>query len=292
MPTTTFRTGAVALGLARRGWPVLPCHHPTGGGCSCGHADCTSPGKHPRLRHGLHEATTDPATIRRWWRTWPEANIAVRTGATPAGAGVVVIDVDPHHGGEDSLTALEQTHEGLPRTLEVTTGGGGRHLWFAHPGGGSVPNSAGRLGPGIDVRGDGGYVLVSPSRHHSGGRYRWHYAPLALLPDWLHRLCLPRASPSIPAPAPIHADAWAQAALDNELGAVRAGTEGVRNHTLNRAAFALGQMIAGGHLDEPHVTDQLLAAATTCGLTEREARLTIASGLRAGRQHPRHPSGT
>jgi hypothetical protein len=288
---TTFRTRAVALGLARRGWPVLPCHHPTADGCSCGHADCTSPGKHPRIRHGLHDATTEPTVIRRWWRNWPEANIAVRTGAAPAGAGVVVIDIDPHHGGEDSLTELQHAHEALPQTLEATTGGGGRHLWFTHPDAGTVPNSAGRLGAGIDVRGDGGYVLVSPSRHHSGGRYRWIDAPLAPLPDWLLRLCQPPAPTARPSVLPANVEAWARATLEAELTLVRAGAEGVRNHTLNRASFALGQLVGGGHLQAHDVADLLLVAASACGLSEREARLTIASGLQAGARQPRHPAG-
>ncbi len=167
MPST-FRTRPVALGLARRDWPVLPCHHANAGRCSCGDADCTSVGKHPRTRHGLHQATTDARTIRGWWRQWPDANVGVRTGAAPAGAGVIVVDIDPAHGGEESLARLEREHGALPATLEAATGGGGRHLWFAHPGI-TVPNSAGRVGAGIDVRGDGGYVLVSPSRHASGG---------------------------------------------------------------------------------------------------------------------------
>ena len=109
MPST-FHTHAVAAGLAGRGWPVMPCHHPVDDGCSCGHADCASPGKHPRTRHGLQQATTDSGTIRRWWRRWPEANVAVRTGARPDGAGVVVIDIDPAHGGDIALAALEAEH--------------------------------------------------------------------------------------------------------------------------------------------------------------------------------------
>ena len=288
MPST-FNTHAVAVGLAGRGWPVIPCHHPIAGGCSCGHDDCASPGKHPRTRHGLRQATTDTGTIRRWWRRWPDANVAVRSGARPDGAGVVVIDIDPAHGGVASLAALEAENTPLPTTLEATTGGGGRHLWFTHPGI-TVPNSAGRLGAGVDVRGDGGYVLVSPSRHITGGRYRWQPAPLASMPGWLLKLCAPARPEPLPQPSPsVDAGAWARAALEDEVAAVRSSAEGSRNHTLNRAAFALGQLVSAGHLGEQEVTTQLVAAATTAGLGEREIRVTLASGLRAGAEHPRHP---
>src|SRR5207244_2140853 len=115
-------------GLAHQGWPVLPCHHPTDDGrCSCGNHSCPSPGKHPRSRHGLHDASTDDGTVTRWWTRWPDANVAVRTGARPAGAGVVVIDIDPAHGGDDSLASLQAEHRPLPATRTALTGGGGRH---------------------------------------------------------------------------------------------------------------------------------------------------------------------
>jgi len=287
MPST-FRTAAVALGLARRHWPVLPCHHAVAGRCSCGAASCTSAGKHPHTRHGLHQATTDADTIRRWWSQWPDANIGVRTGAAPAGAGVVVIDIDPAHGGDESLTALQLQHGQLPLTLQAATGGGGRHLWFAHPGM-PVPNSAGRVGAGIDVRSDGGYVLVSPSRHASGGRYRWIEAPIAAMPTWLLELCLPPQPPVTRRPElPANVDAWSRAALDAENASVRASIEGVRNHTLNRAAFALGQLVGAGHLDEADVVEALTASAIAAGLSAGEVAPTIASGLRAGIATPRH----
>jgi hypothetical protein len=289
-----FTTRGVAVALARRGWPVLPCHHPTPAGCSCGHDDCASPAKHPRTPRGLHQATTDVGTIRRWWRQWPDANIGVRTGAAPDGAGVVVIDIDPGHGGEYALAELERLHGALPPTLAATTGGGGRHLWFAHPSHGTVPNSAGRVGGGIDVRGDGGYALVSPSRHASGGRYRWIAAPIAELPAWLLELALPPArTPAAAPPAAKHLDAWARAALTNEVHAVRASADGMRNHTLNRAAFALGQLVGAGHLDEHDVISHLAAAGASAGLGAGEVARTIASGLRAGIAAPRqHPAGS
>jgi hypothetical protein len=213
--------------------------------------------------------------------------VAVRTGARPAGAGVVVIDLDS--GGDATLARLEREHGPLPPTLTATTGSGGRHLWFDHPGG-LVPNSARRLGDGIDVRGDGGYVLVAPSRHITGDRYRWHPHSLALLPEWLHHLCLPAApEPARRSDSPVDASAWACAALDNEVWTVRTSVPGHRNDALNRAAFSLGQLVGGGHLDEGRVVEQLTVAATEVGLSPREIHSTIASGLHAGEGHPRHP---
>lgn len=286
---------ATAMRIAEHGWPVLPCHTPIAARCSCGAGDCPSPGKHPRTRRGLHDATRDPDAIRHWWRRWHDANAAVRTGAAPDGAGIVVVDIDPDAGGDRSLEALIADHGPLPATLEVHTGGGGRHLYFAHPGT-AIPNSAGRLGAGIDVRGDGGYVLVPPSRHRSGGCYRWTtLGPPAELPAWLLDLVDPDRRlpvPSAPAAAPCDRShtAWASAALAGEVASVRGATEGCRNHTLNRAAFALGQLVAGGHLDEHDVVGALTAAGLAAGLGEREIRATIASGLRAGLGRPRHPA--
>ncbi len=282
-----------ALAYARRAWAVLPCHHPTSGGCSCAGSGCTSPAKHPRTRRGLHDATTELGAVRRWWRRWPEANVGLRTGAV---SGLVVLDVDPDHGGEASLGELVDAYEALPATLEVCTGGGGRHLYFTHPGG-RVANSAGGLGPGLDVRGDGGYILAPPSRHVTGGTYRrlTHTAPAAM-PGWLWALVtrrrLQRATTATVAPADLdrsRCSAWAGAALAEEATRVRQAAVGTRNHTLNRAAFALGQIIAGGHLDADEVAGLLYDAALAAGLGEAETRSTIDSGLSAGAACPRHP---
>lgn len=126
------------------------------------------------------------AELRDWFAKWPGANVAVVTGAV---SGLVVLDVDPDHGGEQSLAGIAARHGALPRTVEAETGGGGRHLYFAHPGG-EVRNRAG-LAPGLDLRGDGGMIVAPPSIHPSGRRYRWRsgHEPgetaLAPLPTWL-----------------------------------------------------------------------------------------------------------
>jgi hypothetical protein len=285
-------TGALATGLrlARSGWQVLPCHSPVQDGCSCTQPDCSSPGKHPRTRQGLHDASSDPAVVCSWWQRWPGANLGVRTGAV---SGLVVVDVDPAHSGLETMRRLSDEAP-IPKGLRVRTGSGGWHLYFAHPGG-QVRNSAGTaLGPGVDVRGDGGYVIAPPSRHVSGENYRWSGSwDLPDLPDHLMERIRRPERPIRPASEPVRIDralsAWAARALHDEAHQVRTAASGGRNHRLNRAAFSLGQIVATGVLDVETVTDQLHHAALAAGLGAREATLTIQSGLRAGMQRPRVP---
>jgi putative DNA primase/helicase len=186
----------VALAYAARGWPVFPCHTPTAsGGCSCRKDDCEDIGKHPRwsdtIKHGFKDATTDEATIRRWWGMWPAANIGIATGAA---AGLVVLDEDSYKGGDQSRLDLEHTYRPLPETVLSLTGGGGVQYFFEHPGI-PVKNAVQTLGVGLDIRGDGGYVIAPPSLHKSGKRYCWEVVhepdetPLAPMPDWLLALC-------------------------------------------------------------------------------------------------------
>jgi len=125
-------------------------------------------GKHPRTEHGLKDATIDEATIFGWWRRWPGANVGIVTGMA---SGLLVLDIDPRHGGVESLALLEREHGSLPETAEVSTGGGGRHILFLHPGF-RVKNRANMM-PGVDVRGDDGYIVAPPSLHASGRRYEW-----------------------------------------------------------------------------------------------------------------------
>lgn len=187
------------LDYASRGWPVVPIFEIVKNGtvCSCGRkpgADC-SPGKHPRTAHGLSDASTDPDMIKAWMKQWPKSNWAILTGA---GSGIVVIDVDPKHGGLDSIKAL--TDSDVPNDAWGTdviqkTGSGGYHLLFKHPGK-PIRNKVG-LRPGLDVRGDGGYIIVAPSGHISGGVYGWlnsnGHAPPPIT-DWANKLLAERKS--------------------------------------------------------------------------------------------------
>jgi hypothetical protein len=213
-------TAATALEYASRGWPVFPVHVPAGDGCSCGNPDCEHVGKHPRTQHGLIDATTDDATIRQWWAQWPGANIGIRTGLP---SGIVVLDIDPRHGGDETLADLERQHGALPSTIESITGGGGRHIFFVHPGGEVKSHN---VAPGIDVKADGGYIVVPPSLHFSGSIYEWEgsshpddVSP-ALLPAWL--LAMVTAPPEKARPA--------------SVGSAEPLREGKRNMTLTSLA--------------------------------------------------------
>ena len=180
---------AAALAYARRGWAVFPLNAPTTQGCSCGRADCgRNTGKHPRTEHGLKEASRDSATIREWWRRWPDANIGVATGAT---SGIVVLDVDGKK-GETSLIDLARGGFHLPDTYTVRSGGGGQHHYFLCPEGTVVRNSQSKIAPGLDIRGQGGCVVAPPSLHRSGGRYEINEPaiPPVPCPEWLLRLAL------------------------------------------------------------------------------------------------------
>lgn len=167
-----------ALDYAEHGWPVLPLFAPRDGECECPKRQtCTSAGKHPRNDGGLTNASTDPTVIRGWWSMWPTANVAIVTGAR---SGTVALDVDPRHNGFESLA----TFDPLPQTVQAKTGSGGAHFLFAHPGR-PVRNSSQDIANGLDVRGDGGYIVVAPSLHASGNRYVWTsepFGPLAPMP--------------------------------------------------------------------------------------------------------------
>ncbi|BCJ44651.1 DNA primase [Actinoplanes ianthinogenes] len=266
-----------ALAYARHGIPVLPVHTPDQGGvCSCHRgARCDSPGKHPRLRHGVSEATTDPHLIELWWAHWPRANVGLRTGVM-----MDVADVDSAAGWHGLRHLLG---DAFPPGPQVRTGGGGRHLWFRPTGYGNRVH----LLPGLDWRGAGGYVLAPPSRHAGGGGYTWICRPGAGLPACPAAL---RDLIAGPPPAPLrpvaHPDRYAEAALESAIDRVAGAAVGCRNDTLNREAFALGRFVGAGLLDAGTVRRELTAAARAAGLGPREIRGTIRSGLDAGCRQP------
>lgn len=161
-----------ALRYLARGWSVLPLRKRE---------------KRPLIRWEMFQAELPSVSdVTGWFRRWPDANLGVVTGTI---SNLIVIDIDPNHGGADALEDLERRFGAMPATVESRTGGGGRHLYFAHPGF-PVRNRVG-IGRGIDLRGDGGYVVAPPSIHPSGEPYRWlsGQAPeeceLAPLPHWL-----------------------------------------------------------------------------------------------------------
>lgn len=281
---------SAALAYAERGWRVFPLHGIVNGVCTCGRTDCGSAGKHPLVRRGLYEATTDTSVIKEWWRGWRSANIGIATGAE---SGIVVIDVDlpPALESLDRLSGL-----GLPRTLTGLTGGGGLHLVCSSRDA-ELGNSAGRLPgvdddlPGIDLRANGGYIVAPPSVHRSGARYAWLDADhaISLAPSWLRQPERSYVALDDVAGASFEGDgtAYGLAVLRDELDRVHAAQVGTRNHELNRSAFVLAQLVAGGELLESAATSSLLGAALKIGLDEPESRQTIDSAFAAGLRKPR-----
>jgi Bifunctional DNA primase/polymerase, N-terminal len=268
---------AAALDYAARGLPVFPC---------------TPRGKTPAVGRGFHAATTNPATIRRLW-TDPDRNIGIPTGAS---SRLWILDIDGEE-GEASLRDLEARHGAIPKTRIVITSRG-RHAWFAYAG--TIPSSVGKIGPGLDVRADGGYAIAPPSVHSSGHCYAFRGDPwqeLAAAPQWLIDAARARPECTITERAvamirpPCDAGAYGNAALRTEIATLVATPPGFRNQTLNRAAFNLFQLVAGGELSEDEVTEALQQACEVNGLARDDGwgsvRATIRSGRRAGMQYPR-----
>ena len=244
-----------ALDYAARGFMVFPIL-PTS--------------KAPACRRGFKDATTNPATIRRWWIAQPDYNIAIATGLI---SRVWIFDVDGATGAL-TLRELEAKNGTLPVTL-ISITSSGPHFWFRPTG--EIQSSAGRVGDGCDVRGDGGYVLAPPSVHPDGPIYRWgNDVPIATAPDWL--VALTRKRPTITKGAlatmrvPLQHNGspgvYGKAALEYEITALASTPNGQRNHALNRAAFSLFQLVAGGELDEADVLNRLIAAASANGLMD------------------------
>ena len=130
-------------------------------------------------------ATKDTVMLNGWFENFPDANIGIACGKR---SDIVVLDVDAGHGGYESLTALIEKYGSLPKTPVSKTGSGGEHIFFKHPNV-EIRNSAGKLGKGLDIRGDGGYVVAPPSLHPNGNDYRWTVYPseteLADMPEWM-----------------------------------------------------------------------------------------------------------
>lgn len=248
-----------------RGWPVFPVAWPewrNGWHCSCVRGpDCQRAAKHPVARlapHGLRDASRDPRVIAEWWRQCPRASVGVVLGEV---AGVWVLDVDARSGGLETLASLERDRGPLPATLRATTGGGGLHFVFLWPGR-RVPPRSHLLGPGVDVRGDGSYIVAAPSLHVSGQRYRWTYTcdSIAHAPAWLAEAVMvapPAAAPPLPAPEATRAGLAGVERARRYLRRLPPAVSGQGGHgTTFRAALAL---VRGFELPEADALSLLAA---------------------------------
>ena len=233
--------------------------------------------------HGLRDATDDHDVSRARWQRTPQANIGAATGRA---SGFWVLDSDLPH-GPGSLTALEAEHGPLPVTIEASTPRGGRHLYWRWPADGpEIRNSAGRIGTGLDVRGEGGQIVLPPSVLADGRCYRWvknGACTFADAPGWLAKIVLPPPAPprAEPKPPPDNIENYVASAAAAELSELSAAQAGTRNDALNRAAFNLGQFVKAGALPEDWARGQLEAHAVGAGLSVIEARRTIASAFHA-----------
>lgn len=290
---TTETLKAAAHDYARRGWRVIPVHHVNSAGvCSCKEgAACRSAGKHPTPKKWQERASRSGADIETWWDERPRANVGIATGAD---SGLFVFDIDPDSGGFETLAALEAEHGGLPRTRTVRTGSGGTHYYFTWPDF-AVTNSAKKLGPGLDIRGNGGQVVAPPSRSAKGDYALEVDAPVVDAPAWLLDMLRPPERPAPPSGLPAStevANHYAAKALESELAALRSTKTG-RNDQLNRSAFALGQLVAVGALDAQRVRVELTAASVANGYVAKDGihamHATLESGLSKGMANPRTP---
>ena len=249
----------------------------------------------PRGSHWIDEASTDPKTLVEMFRS-SYANVGIRTGEV---SNLMVVDIDCHEGGangHESIRALAKQGFLLPMGNAkhgvgmVSTPTGGLHLYYAIPPGVKIKNSTGEIAPGIDIRGEGGYIVGPPSRTPNGD-YKWKQYPVRLMtaPEWLAEAA--KQTPPPPRPQyratkpteeipPVVAEM-----LKDRLNRIASATNGQRNETLNRDAFYLAKFIGKGFSVED-LEGWLLNAAMASGMPAYEAHRTIESALRSQMQRP------
>lgn len=287
---TTLR--AWALYFAARGWHVFPI----------------TPGakKPPVIDRWETRASTDPHQINYWWQ-----HTAYTIGIATGPSGLVVIDLDTTKPGEtvpdrwaalgistgaDVLQALARQHGGsVTPTYAVTTPSGGWHLYYTTPAGAPLRNTQALLGWKIDTRAHGGYVVAPGCPVRPSGYQLVDDRDPAELPGWLHQALTPTPPPPLSTPvvaAAANPSGYAGAAVRGECQRVRTAPPGQHNAALCRAAYALGQLVGAGLLDEATARAELTAVAgvlvgADCGCTPREVARVITAGLAAGARNPR-----
>ena len=255
----------MALGdiAAQMPWPVFACNAE----------------KQPVVATGYKAASRDMLTILEQFARPAAAMIGVPTGDA---SGLLVIDIDIKN-GQNGGAWLDENADALPSTRTHKTRSGGLHLVFKMPTGFDIRNSASRIAPGVDVRGNGGYVIMPPSPGYSIADSSEH----ADMPLWLIRACMRTETPApIQRPQERH-ERYTQAAIDGEVLAVMRAPEGTRNDTLNKAAVKLGTLVAAGQISRSAAEDELVRAGQMAGLDVRECEATVKSGLDFGVGHPR-----
>lgn len=279
----------LAHSFATDGIPVFPCRE-----CESvdAHTGEVKDEKTPYTSNGLKGATRMKRIIDRLWFDNPSAMVGVPTGA-PAGFFVLDLDVKPGiANGHEWLAEQEAMNGPLPETTRVKTANGGTHIWFKHVDG--VRNRGG-LGAGVDVRGDGGYVIAPGSRMEDGRSYEFiSQAPIADAPQWLLDLVLPRTVQHAAQPFSYVSgtnDIYVNRAVHAELHQLAGTAPGGRGHALNASAFSIGQFVGAGAMDRSEAESGLFNAAVANGTVEtdgeRETHAKIRRGLEAGILQPR-----
>jgi len=247
-----------AISLARHGVAVFPCLE----------------NKCPATPHGFKDAVSSPDEAATLWQRYPGPLIGVATGAV---SGIDVLDLDLHKEGADEWHSAHCTY--LPRTRTHGTRSGGLHMLFRHREG--MRNSASRIAEGIDVRGDGGYIIWWPA----AGLDIMDRSPAAQWPAWLAEQAMP-PPPSKMDPAATEqtlrdADRYAAGAVRAAIQSVLTAPQGRRNDTLNGEVYSLARFVPQGLLTAGQIAQAMAAAGLQAGLNQREIEKTIASALRA-----------
>jgi hypothetical protein len=281
LPAEEASALAAAHALAAHGLAVFPVRE-----------DC----RRPFTKHGYKDAAKYPEDVEALWLLHPGANIAVACGAA-SGAFVLDVDVKGAQDGRNTLADLEADHGALPWTWRTRTPTGGLHFWFRQPAL-RLKNRVGFL-PGLDVRTDGGSVVVPPSRRIDGV-YQWEAPPwscdLAEAPDWLlDRIAPPPLTCSRPVSIPSGSidrmSRYAAAVINGECREVATCARGFRNERLFRASARVGDLVGTGLIPRAMAEFELTQAAIGCGLVaddgNRAVLETIKSGLNRGTANPR-----
>jgi hypothetical protein len=262
-----------ALAAARRGWAVFPCR----------------PGdKRPAVPEWEQRACSDPDRVARYWPS-AQHNIGIACGPSQ----LVVVDLDTHghlpedwcqlpgvRDGRDVLAHLaEWAGQPWPSTYMVATANGGRHLYFTAPEGSEIRNSASLLGPLVDVRAAGGYVVAAGSQVDGKPYEVLNASDAEPLPEWIRQLLTPESTPSV---APAGRGASPSARMGGLLATVRSSKAGDRNNPLYWASRRAAEMITAGEVAREDAEEALVAAVLEAGLRggEPEARRTFASAMR------------
>lgn len=236
-------------------------------------------GKRPITENGFKDASIDENVIAAWWHRHPNANIGIDCGRS----NIAVIDID----GVEALERWNKVAEKIQqrRVLISDTGSGtGWHLIYRQPDDVKIKNTASKIAEGIDTRGDGGYIIVAPSIHPSGGMYRWHkgFSPrdgYDSFPTELIELLVEK-EPEPKRELPV-INKFPTRALQFGYERVANAGQGTRNDTLNRAAFYLYTLAQRNALNEYEVEEVMQAAALRSGLSQREILSTLHSARKA-----------